>query len=394
MTNFHLCPIALVRCALLAVIGLTQSGCGGGGSAEDAPVAAASAAAAATEAALEAPPALDSTGTAASAPTTTDASAQASPAQDPAATDLASSAASDQPVLADFVSAPPAVMATALAAVRTVPIQSADIIFNVNSTSSLASRGGQLQCLGASWNLSTLSAPVVSQGGAVRNEIKYSWVQDPAGSAKPVTYFAVRNTDVDTAGTGNKRCENAFYSTGQFIPWDRDFWFTTAVRTASLAGTTDLQSVWQWHEKSSVSGLSPYLAAYVYGSTMFIHALSNENSTMTSANTSGTVLYTINNWTPNTWYQFTVQARLDSKYNSSSYVRIWLNGVQVVSRVGPLGYVYANPQDYVKNGIYHWTGLGNPWQTAVTKREAWFKGPAMVLHRGGYAADTVSALIK
>jgi hypothetical protein len=279
----------------------------------------------------------------------------------------------------------------ALSVTSAPAVQASDVLFNVSSATPLAQRTGMLQCLATQPALKNLAASLYGPDGAGGSELKYGWVADPANSGRTVSYMAIRSSDVDTAGAGNKRCEYTFPSPA--IPWNKDFWFTTAVRTGNLTGSTDQQAVWQWHEKSDVSGLPPYLSAVVSGQTMSIYVRSNQNSAFSKVNTSTQVVYKSTNWTANTWNKFVVQAKLDSQQNGSSYVRIWLNGVQIVNRVGPMGYLYANPTDYVKTGLYHPTGSGNSWSVAVDKREVWLKGPAMVMDRGGYTPEMISALI-
>lgn len=272
-------------------------------------------------------------------------------------------------------------------------IQSADIAFNLDSLTASNSRAGDLQCDGTINKISSNINGKLGNDGAGSSELKYGWVADPSGAGKPVSYFSIRNTDPDTAGSGNKRCEHSFSDSSQSIPWDQDFWFAVSARTGSLAGSTDQQSLWQWHDQSSVAGLSPYLAAYVAGNRLFIVSRSNQNSTITQSTTIVNDLYTVDNWAANSWYEFVVQARLNNKNNASSYIRIWLNGVLIVDRVGPVGYLYANQRDYAKNGLYHWTNSGNIWQNKIAKREAWFKGPALIRNRDGYTNEAIATLL-
>ena len=241
--------------------------------------------------------------------------------------------------------------------------------------------------------LAGMGTPVYGADAAGLAELRYAWVNDPAGSGTKVSFHAVRPTDPDTAGTGNKRCESTLAGDGLWLPWNRDFWYTVAVRTGDWHGTTDTQAIWQWHEGSSVAGLNPMLAAFVRGSRLFIEMRSNSSAELTKASTTYRLLYTDDGWQGNRWTQFTVQARMDSQNHGTSFLRIWRDGVKIVDYSGPVGYLYANPKDYAKNGIYHWTN-GNDWDPKVAKREAWFKGPALVLHRSGYTESAVSNLLR
>jgi hypothetical protein len=272
-------------------------------------------------------------------------------------------------------------------------VAASDVIFNVSPTTPLAQRTGDVQCVGTYSQLRYLNTSIYGTNPAGQSELKYGWVTDPAAGAKPVTYMAVRKGDVDTAGTGNKRCEYSFTNPLLTIPWNKDFWFAVAVRSGDFAGTTDQQTVWQWHEASGTNGLSPYLAATVSGNNMYIQLRSNQNSAFSQVNTKIYEIYRTANWTPNAWYQFIVEAHLNTVDNGSSTVKIWLNGVKIVDRMGPVGYLYANPKDYTKAGLYHWTGAGNAWSSAVDKREVWLKGPAMMLNQVGYTPEMVSSMI-
>lgn len=275
-----------------------------------------------------------------------------------------------------------------------VAVNTGDLIIYARHQTALTERSGQLQCMGTFSKLSSIGSPIIGSDGNGGSELKYGWTLDPADGEKYVTYFAIRATDPDTAGIGNKRCEHSYNDTAQLIPWNRTFWFSVGVKTGNLSDSKDQQSVWQWHDGSSSIGLSPYLAAIIYGNTIAIQLRHNQNTTLRHSNTTLTQLYKSFYWSSEVWHFFTVQARLNTTNNHESRIKIWLDGTKIVDYTGPVGYLYKSPKDYIKTGLYHWTNVGNTWDPVVQKREAWLKGPVMVNSIDTYDVNIIENLIR
>lgn len=288
-----------------------------------------------------------------------------------------------------------AVGGTALSAENTPEILNLkDLVFVAAAGTPQRNRSGNLECMGEIKPLSGVSAPLVGQDASGAREVKHAWVPESPTSARLVSYFAIRDTDPDTAGSGNKRCEYSYTGEGRWVPWERDFWFGVSVKTSNLSGTYDQQIVWQWHDGSRTQGVSPYIAAVVSGNQLSIQIRHNANKLFSQANTSFIKLYSTDSWRADTWYKFVVKARLNLNNNDSSHLKIWLNDMLIADYTGPLGYLYSSPKDYVKVGLYHWTNAGNDWNPAVPKREAWIKGPVMLYDGPGYDQHTIGALLR
>lgn len=201
--------------------------------------------------------------------------------------------------------------------------------------------------------------------GGVANELKHGSVWDATGIASGSAYlFRVSKNDPPTAGPAAQRSERYFNAAGQTIPQQTDIWFAVRIKASQWDAETR-RIIWQWHEDSPVDGLSPHLSATVNGNRMRLIVLHNENATLTPANTTQAVIYTDESWRPGDWYDFVIKARVDPRQTGAGYVKAWINGALVANYVGPVGYLYDNPADYAKVGIYHWNSETNQWRAGA-----------------------------
>lgn len=222
---------------------------------------------------------------------------------------------------------------------------------------------GRVQVMGQNIFGSDVGAGVFGPGAGGVTELKHGVVTDETvGTASgSVFLFRVRRDDPPTSGPAAQRSERYFSGSGQTIPQQTDVWF--AVRVKASAWDTDTRRIiWQWHEDSPVSGLSPHLSATINGNRLRLIVLHNDNETLTSANTTQQVIYTDDNWQPDAWYDFVIKARVDPAAEGAGYVKAWINGALAADYVGPVGYRQESPEDYAKVGIYHWNSEANQWR--------------------------------
>jgi len=272
-----------------------------------------------------------------------------------------------------------------------VAVTSSDVQYSAIPNPAATANSSALQCYGGFSTLTFDELPIFGDDGSGGQEMKYGVVSDPMSAAASAYYFAARPTDPDTAGTGAKRCEHAYRTAPSLLPWDVPFWFGTRVMTRDLSTTTDQQAIWQWHDGSTISGLNPILAAFVTGGQLSIVLRYNYNANVSPATTTSITLYQ-GKWTPNAWVAFDVEAKIAKASPRSGFVKIWMNGRQIVNYSGQVGYNYSPNGDYAKLGLYHWTG-GNAWDMRIPKRELWSKGSVLVLHRTGYTWQSIDALL-
>lgn len=269
-------------------------------------------------------------------------------------------------------------------------IRTEDIVFSISADSD--SYAGNIQCNGQVTKRAGLTF-MIGDNGSGTQEIKYAVAPDPKDAAKNAFYFSTRATDPDTAGDGNKRCEHSYSTPATWLPWGQDFWFAVRLGTAHFDASSDQQVIWQWHEGSNTAGLSPHLAAIVQGGTLKIMAIANYNSVLTQANSTKWVLYQAP-WKPGMWNRFVVKARI---HPTNGLVKVWHDGALVADYAGPFGFggeSYTASHDYVKVGVYHWTGAGNTWDPNVPLRQAWVSETLLARDNPAYTFQTFDDYLK
>lgn len=282
-------------------------------------------------------------------------------------------------------------------AVEAVAVTRNDILFFANPNASKVPNWGRVQCWGENYWMKNLTAPIMGNDGAGNSEVKYE-VQN-SGDRKAY-YFSVRGTDIDTAGNGNKRCQQIFIQPDQALPLDEPFWYGIDVAASDMGNSVDEQLIWQWHinknyENGQPIQLSPYLAAYLGGKNrMTIQIRYNRNDYLHQSTLTKLDVYTTNEWTPDVFHRFVVKAFNSRKNNDESTVQIWLDGKMIVDYKGKFGFKYNSlPSDAVVQGFYHWTN-GNVWDTSVPKRNQWIRGSVLVREKEAtYTPQSVGTLL-
>lgn len=282
-------------------------------------------------------------------------------------------------------------------AVEAVAVNYKDILFSANPNTAESPLWGRVQCWGENYWMKNLKAPIMGNDGAGNSEVKYE-VQN-SGDRKAY-YFSVRGTDIDTAGSGNKRCQQIFIQPSQALPLDEPFWYGIDVAASDMGTSADEQLIWQWHiNKNDANGqaiqLSPYLAAYLGGKNrMTIQIRYNRNDILHQSTLTKLDVYTTNEWTPDVFHRFVVKAFNSRKNNDDSTVQIWLDGKMIVDYKGKFGFKYdTEPSDAVVQGFYHWTN-GNIWDATVPKRNQWIRGSVLVREKeASYTPQSVGSLL-
>ena len=271
-----------------------------------------------------------------------------------------------------------------------------DILVYANPNVATPPTWGRVQCMANNYWMKDLSGPIMGTDGSTGTEAKYE-IQN-SGDRKAY-YFSARETDPDTAGAGVKRCQQVFFQPEQAIPLDEPFWYGIDIATSDMGNSVDEQLLWQWHiNKNDANGqpiqLSPYLAVVIGGNkSMVVNLTYNRNQVLDQNTLTKKVVYSTNTWTPNVFHRFIVKAYNSRTDNSSSYVKVWLDGVLIVNYTGQFGFNYSSPpSDVIIHGMYHWT-VGNTWDATVPKRSSWIRGVALLRDRTGYTPESISSLL-
>lgn len=300
-------------------------------------------------------------------------------------------------------------------------VQAADVAYNFSAAKPESFRYPTLQCQGNNhyfWTWTgTQGQPVVPApnpllGTASDNTpfAAFSTVDSPgepaAGGAagKKAFRWELHKTDPDTAGAAAKRCEFSFgwkeytypgkaLSKQMGLPANQDFWWAVAVRPGDtrMTSTKDSQILWQWHDAYG-GGLPPFLSLIAAGGQLSLQIVHDPNTNPSNSTLKRVFPWTTSNWTPDTWMRFIVQARKDTVVPANSYVKVWLDGQQIVDYHGPFGYLVPQ-MDYAKVGIYHWISTANPWEDVAPVRVLHTKGPVQVNHRAGYTWQSINEVM-
>lgn len=165
------------------------------------------------------------------------------------------------------------------------------------------------------------------------------------------------------------RCELLAYPMpASALPQAQNFWFAFSFWANDWAGTTDEQLIAQFHiQEPRKLLLNPFFALVVRGDELRVELRHNARDIPDKASTR---LVTPRRLTMPTrrWVTAVVQARLSNDPDQGPFVRLWLDGEQIVDYAGPVGYVLPpGAYAYPKVGLYHWT-VGNPWDLKVPSR--------------------------
>jgi hypothetical protein len=294
-------------------------------------------------------------------------------------------------------------------------VQPVDVLYKLSAADLDSYKYATLQCQGNNhyfWNWGGSAGSLqavqpdplqgVSATGAAFTA--FATVPSPGEPGKAAFLWELHATDPDTAGANAKRCEfslgwREYAYPGKVLsrqirlPANEDFWWAVAVRPEDWRGTSsrDSQILWQWHDGYG-GGLPPFLSLITYGNRMVIQVTHDMSTTPRNSTLTRVVPWVQDNWTPNSWLRFVVQARKDLVNPANGYVRVWMDGRQIVDYSGPFGYNVTQP-DYAKVGIYHWISAANLWDPAMPMRRMHSKGPVQVSHRDGYTWQSIDRLM-
>lgn len=273
-----------------------------------------------------------------------------------------------------------------------VDVAESSFLFRALPASSLFAATGRIQCNGQ--NLAGTATPVTGVGLDGQTEVKHAIEADSSSGFDSVYTFRITRNDPPTSGVNAQRCERYFSANGQALPQGRDLWFGVRLKTDNAWGAGTSRIIWQWHEASTTSGLSPHLSATVNGDNLRIIVNHNNNETLSSATTSRTTIFNSNIWTPGVWRDFVVQAHVDPSPGGAGFVKVWMDGQVIADYTGPVGYRYSQPRDYAKIGIYHWNSAANRWlDEAAQELSARYSGALAALHEPGYTHDSIRRLL-
>jgi hypothetical protein len=111
----------------------------------------------------------------------------------------------------------------------------------------------------------------------------------------------------------------------------------------------------QWHgehDKGEYSR-SPVLAIRIEGNRLYINSRSSKQKIQTANDGLETTHYSLSDFPKNKWLDFVVKASWS--YQNDGLLAVWLNGDQIITYNGPLGY-HDDQGPYFKFGIYKHSG--------------------------------------
>ena len=220
--------------------------------------------------------------------------------------------------------------------------------------------------------------------------LRFGHAPDPSDAARTALRITVMPNDPITAGA--PRCETTFSPGATGLPIGQVFWHAFAIQIPDWRKTTDEQQLMQWHA-GDTTGLQPIYSLLVRGSQMRLILRYDTSATPSRDTTVTRVLWSSNNWPPNTWITVVTRALVSVDAAVAPRINTWINGQAVVNYSGPSGYKAPTAQPYVKHGIYHWTNL-NPWDMSLPQRTVHFRRAVLVRDpTGRYGAADLAAYV-
>jgi hypothetical protein len=162
-----------------------------------------------------------------------------------------------------------------------------------------------------------------------------------------------------------RRCEILLPPGPAGLPHDAPFWWSTAIATPDLSGTTEMQSLWQWHAGDS-SGKQPILQLLQQGNRGILYARS-------AFAPRGLTLWA-GAMQPGAWQTWV--ARADLRIGARQSLQVWRDGVLVGEHEGQLG--WGIPGAYPKQGLYFWDDATNRWDVARPVRTLHMTVPSVL----------------
>ena len=211
--------------------------------------------------------------------------------------------------------------------------------------------------------------------------LRFASVLDPKKAASKAYLFRLNRDDAQIHS--GRRCELSSSPTASgSLPRDETFWYTVAVYLPDWAATPDEVIIMQWHGTAGSTVLNPFMALSVRNDKLQLVVRSNANLPV-SKETTASQWFTLPGALPvNRWVNFTFKANISTNAASKPFLQLWQDGQLVVDHTGPVGYAALETQ-FLKLGMYHWTGTANPWPTEVTTRTVYMKQPTLVRDMAG-----------
>lgn len=206
-------------------------------------------------------------------------------------------------------------------------------------------------------------------------------VTDPDDVGKKCWKLQVNKDDIDAQSLNAKRAEfnvsENRIKAGQVVTAGYKF------RLNDYRTATDSFLIQQFKGLDSevpFSSASPWFAINILSGVLVMDI---RTSNVDNTGDIQEIVYSDANWLPNTWYSVVVETKTSTARGVNGYVKVWLNGIQVVDYVGEVG--YFTPNNYVMCGFYQWGGDSWPWDLNFPTKTMYFKG--IYVYDGALAND-------
>jgi hypothetical protein len=191
-------------------------------------------------------------------------------------------------------------------------------------------------------------------------------VTDPRDSTKKALAFQIAPNDPTTSGS--RRAELR-YSGG--LSNDKVYWaaYRHYVYDWGTLPTSDVAIIAMQVHGGNVAGLSPAVGIYSRGGRNFWIDARGSTASSPSQSNSVSVKSPERPIQFGRWVDFVIKFKLNTSGNG--FVQVWMDGTQIWSHAGTVGYNTGTERPYFKFGYYNWTSFQTP-------RKVLLKSPVVV----------------
>jgi hypothetical protein len=189
---------------------------------------------------------------------------------------------------------------------------------------------------------------------------------DPRDSTKKALAFQIAPNDPTTSGS--RRAELRY---GAALSNDKVYWaaYRHYVYDWGTLPTSDVAIIAMQVHGGNVAGLSPAVGIYSRGGRNFWIDARGSTASSPSQSNSVSVKSPERPIQFGRWVDFVIKFKLNT--SGKGFVQVWMDGTQIWSHAGTVGYNTGTERPYFKFGYYNWTSFQTP-------RKVLLKSPVVV----------------
>lgn len=260
-------------------------------------------------------------------------------------------------------------------AMAVTSVVSTDVVGRLSSRLGLAEQRWQAQCAGVSTRISNIAEPgitgVMTQDGTT---LKLGRMNAPLDASSAMA-FRVNALDPETSGAS--RCEAAFHDATSRLPRGKTMWYAFSMWLDDWSTTykNDQQLITQFWPGDPTANLNPAFAIYVGGSTMTGVVRYDLNTVPSKTTAVEKQIFQRQTNFSRRWVKVVVQTAVSPRSVDRPFMNIWMDGVQVASYTGPIGY-NVSTDAVAKLGVYKYHF--STWDPAKPTRQMFVKDAVVV----------------